>query len=107
MVGRGLPQRRRQDRKTYFGLTPHAVQVLTDRRDRVRLIWAGFGPLQNGLWVAPARADVREMVAGLGMDPCLRGLRAEVESPTEVREVLEQAFGVPAIGARYRAFLER
>ncbi|MET7899793.1 PaaX family transcriptional regulator [Streptomyces mirabilis] len=141
MVKRGLLERRRQGRKTYFGLTPHAVQVLTDGRDRIwrtgavnrdwdgrwtmvgfslpeawsrerhdlrsRLIWAGFGPLQNGLWVAPARVDVREMVAGLGLEPYLRVFRAEVESPTDVREVLEQAFDVPAIGARYRAFLER
>ena len=28
-------ERRRQGRKTYFGLTPHAVQVLTDGRDRI------------------------------------------------------------------------
>lgn len=128
MVKRGLLERRRQGRKTYFGLTPHAVQVLTDGRDRIwrtgavnrdwdgrwtmvgfslpeawsrerhdlrsRLIWAGFGPLQNGLWVAPARVDVREMVAGLGLEPYLRVFRAEVETPTDVREVLEQAFDV-------------
>lgn len=141
MVKRDLLERRRQGRKTYFALTPHAVQVLTDGRDRIwqtgavnrdwdgrwtmvgfslpeawsrerhdlrsRLIWAGFGLLQNGLWVAPAPVDVREMVAGLGLEPYLRVFRAEVESPTDVREVLEQAFDVPAIGARYRAFLDR
>jgi phenylacetic acid degradation operon negative regulatory protein len=141
MVKRGLLERHRQGRKAYFGLTPHAVQVLTDGRDRIwrtgavnrdwdgrwtmvgfslpeawsrerhdlrsRLIWAGFGPLQSGLWVAPARVDVREMVADLGLEPYLRVFRAEAESPTDVREVLEQAFDVPAIGARYRAFLER
>jgi phenylacetic acid degradation operon negative regulatory protein len=141
MVKRALLERHRHGRKTYFGLTPHAVQVLTDGRDRVwrtgavnrdwdgrwtmvgfslpeawrserhdlrsRLIWAGFGPLQNGLWVAPAPVDVREAVAGLGLEAYLRVFRASVAEPTEVREVLEQAFDVPAIGARYRSFLER
>ena len=56
---------------------------------------------------SPISVDVREMVAGLGLEPYLRVFRAEVESPTDVREVLEQAFDVPAIGARYRAFLDR
>jgi phenylacetic acid degradation operon negative regulatory protein len=141
MVKRGLLERHRHGRKTYFRLTPHAVQVLTDGRDRVwrtgavnrgwdgqwtmvgfslpdawrserhdlrsRLIWAGFGPLQNGLWVAPAPVDVREAVAGLGLEAYLRVFRAAVAEPTEVREVLEQAFDVAAIGARYRSFLER
>ncbi len=141
MVKRGLLERHRQGRKTYFGLTPHAAQVLTDGRDRVwrtgavnrgwdgqwtmvgfslpeawrserhdlrsRLIWAGFGPLQNGLWVAPAPVDVREAVAGLGLEAYLRVFRATVTAPTEVREVLEQAFDIAAIGARYRSFLER
>ncbi|MFJ3802689.1 PaaX family transcriptional regulator C-terminal domain-containing protein [Streptomyces sp. NPDC090088] len=53
-----------------------------ERHDlRSRLMRAGFGPLRNGLWVGPARADVRE--------------------------VPEQAFDVPVSGARYRAPLER
>jgi phenylacetic acid degradation operon negative regulatory protein len=141
MVKRGLLERHRQGRKTYFGLSAHAAQVLTDGRDRVwrtgavnrdwdgrwtmvgfslpeawrrerhdlrsRLVWAGFGPLQNGLWVAPAPVDVREAVSGLGLEAHLRVFRATVASPTEVREVLEQAFDIAAIGARYRSFLER
>lgn len=141
MVKRGLLERHRQGRRTYFGLTAHAAQVLTDGRDRVwrtgavnrdwdgrwtmvgfslpeawrrerhdlrsRLIWAGFGPLQNGLWVAAAPVDVREAVSGLGLDAYLRVFRATVASPTEVREVLEQAFDIAAIGARYRSFLDR
>lgn len=141
MVKRGMLERHRQGRKTYFGLTAHAAQVLTDGRDRVwrtgavnrdwdgrltmvgfslpeawrrerhdlrsRLIWAGFGPLQSGLWVAAAPVDVREAVSGLGLEAYLRVFRATVAAPTEVREVLEQAFDIAAIGARYRAFLDR
>ncbi|MFG2940825.1 hypothetical protein [Streptomyces sp. NPDC048282] len=125
MAGRGLLQSLRQDRKTCFGLTPHAAKVLTDGGDRAwrttgavnrdwdgrwavvgfslpeawsrerhdlrsRLLRAGFGHPQDGLRVAPARVDVREMVAGLGTEPGLRVLRAEAESPTDVREVLSR-----------------
>jgi len=80
----------------------------SERHDlRSRLIWAGFGPLQNGLWAAPGPVDVAQAVAGLGLDSHLRVFRASVLPPTQVREVLEQAFDVPAIGARYRGFLER
>jgi phenylacetic acid degradation operon negative regulatory protein len=141
MVKRGLLVRQRQGRKTYFGLTPRANEVLADGRDRVwrtgavnrdwdgwwtlvgfslpeawsserhdlrsRLVWAGFGPLQNGLWAAPAQVDVKAAVAGLNLEPYLRVFRAEVTAPTEVREILEQAFDVPGIAARYRAFLDR
>ncbi|OLE27146.1 MAG: PaaX family transcriptional regulator [Catenulispora sp. 13_1_20CM_3_70_7] len=35
MVRRGLLERHRQGRKTYFALTPHAVAVLQDGHDRV------------------------------------------------------------------------
>ena len=141
MVKRGLLVRHRQGRKTYFGLTARAEQVLADGRDRVwrtgavnrdwdgrwtmvgfslpeswrserhdlrsRLIWAGFGPLQNGLWVAPAKVDVLATVAGLGLESHLRVFRAEAQAPTEAREILEQAFDVPGIAARYAAFLDR
>jgi phenylacetic acid degradation operon negative regulatory protein len=74
---------------------------------RSRLIWAGFGPLLNGLWVAPGPVDVTEAVAGLGLDAHLRVFRGSVLPPTQVREVLEQAFDLPGIAARYRGFLDR
>ncbi|WP_078942877.1 PaaX family transcriptional regulator [Streptomyces viridochromogenes] len=35
MVGRGLLHRQRQGRRMYFGLTPHATQILHDGRKRV------------------------------------------------------------------------
>ncbi len=79
-----------------------------ERHDlRSRLIWAGFGPLLNGLWAAPGSVDVVTAVAGLGLDAHLRVFRASVLPPTQVREVVEQAFDVPAIGATYRTFLRR
>ncbi|WP_243777112.1 PaaX family transcriptional regulator [Actinomadura nitritigenes] len=79
-----------------------------ERHDlRSRLIWAGFGPLQNGLWVAPGAVDVAAAVAGLGLESHIRVFGGSVLPPTEVRDVLEQAFDVPAMAARYQAFLDR
>ncbi|MFB4302062.1 PaaX family transcriptional regulator C-terminal domain-containing protein [Actinomadura sp. NTSP31] len=141
MVKRGLLERHRQGRKMYFALTPHAVGVLEDGRERIwragvvnrrwdgqwtlvgfslpedwrrerhdlrsRLIWAGFGPLQNGLWVAPGLVDVAAAVAGLGLESHIRVFGGSVLAPTEVRDVLEQAFDVSVMGARYQAFVDR
>ncbi|MWA06863.1 PaaX family transcriptional regulator [Actinomadura sp. LD22] len=79
-----------------------------ERHDlRSRLIWAGFGPLQNGLWVAPGMVDVAAAVAGLGLEAHIRVFGGSLLPPTQVRDVLEQAFDVPAMAARYQAFLDR
>ncbi|MET8943995.1 PaaX family transcriptional regulator C-terminal domain-containing protein [Streptomyces sp. NPDC004542] len=142
MVKRGLLERHRRGRKTYFGLTPRAVDVLQEGHDRIwhtgavnrtwdgtwtlvgfslpeawrserhdlrsRLVWNGFGPLQNGLWVAPGTVDVPEVVAGLGLDPYLRVFRGAVAgAPTEARTVLRSAFDVEAIAKGYEEFLAR
>ena len=98
MVGRGLLERHRVGRKTYFGLTERAASVLQDGYERIwhtgavnrdwdgtwtlvgyslpeawrrerhdlrsRLVWGGFGLLQNGLWVAPGAVDVVALRAG-------------------------------------------
>ncbi|MGW2637129.1 PaaX family transcriptional regulator [Streptomyces sp. NPDC001348] len=142
MVKRGLLERHRRGRKTYFGLTPRAVRVLQEGHDRIwrtgavnrtwdgtwtlvgfslpeawrserhdlrsRLVWNGFGPLQNGLWVAPGTVDVPEVVAGLGLDPYLRVFQGAVAgAPTEARTVLLTAFDVEAIAKGYEEFLTR
>ncbi|MEU6549119.1 PaaX family transcriptional regulator C-terminal domain-containing protein [Streptomyces sp. NPDC046915] len=142
MVKRGLLERHRRGRKTYFGLTPRAVGVLQEGHDRIwhtgavnrtwdgtwtlvgfslpeawrserhdlrsRLVWNGFGPLQNGLWVAPGTVNVPEVVADLGLDSCLRVFQGAVAgAPTEARTVLRTAFDVEAIAKGYEEFLAR
>ncbi|GLW54388.1 PaaX family transcriptional regulator [Kitasatospora phosalacinea] len=74
---------------------------------RSRLTWGGFGPLQNGLWVAPGEADVAALLGDLDLDAHLRVFRGTVLQPTEVAQVVESAFDTEAIAADYRAFLER
>ncbi|MFC5722330.1 PaaX family transcriptional regulator C-terminal domain-containing protein [Streptomyces gamaensis] len=141
MVARGLLRRQRRGRRMYFALTPRAVAVLRDGRERVwrtgavnrdwdgqwtlvgfslpeswrrerhdlrtRLTWGGFGPLQNGLWVAPGVVDVAELLGDLAFQDRLRVFRGTVLAPTEVTRVLESAFDIAAIAARYHAFLDR
>ena len=142
MVKRGLLERHRRGRKTYFGPTPRATRVLRDGHDRIwctgavnrdwdgtwtlvgfslpeawrserhdlrsRLVWSGFGPLQNGLWVAPGTVDVPSVLAGLDLDGYLRVFQgATVVAPTDARTVLHTAFDVESVAKGYEAFLTR
>lgn len=142
MVSRGLLERHRRGRKTYFGITPRAASVLQEGERRIwhtgavnrdwdgtwtlvgfslpeswrsrrhdlrsRLVWEGFGPLQNGMWVAPGTVDVPALVEGLGLDACLNVFRgALVSEPTDARTVLETAFDIQGIAKGYCAFLDR
>jgi phenylacetic acid degradation operon negative regulatory protein len=48
-----------------------------ERHDlRAQLTWAGFGPLQGGLWIAPGTPEVGRIVAGLGPRAQVRVFRA-------------------------------
>ncbi|MFH8623614.1 PaaX family transcriptional regulator C-terminal domain-containing protein [Streptomyces vietnamensis] len=79
-----------------------------ERHDlRSRLVWAGFGPLQNGLWVAPGRVDVAPVAAELGLGDRIRAFHGEAAAPTEAGPLLRTAFDVDAIADGYRAFLAR
>lgn len=79
-----------------------------ERQDlRSRLVWAGFGPLQSGLWVAPGQVDVAPLVAELGLGDRIRAFRGEAAAPTEAGPLLRTAFDVDAIAQGYRAFLAR
>ena len=79
-----------------------------ERHDlRSRLTWGGFGPLQNGLWVAPGGVDAAALLGDLGLDAHLRVFRGTILKPTEVSTFLETAFDTAAIAAEYHAFLDR
>jgi phenylacetic acid degradation operon negative regulatory protein len=141
MVNRGLLDRRRDGRRTYFGLTPRSVEILRDGQRRIwqtgavndgwdgtwtllcfslpeawqrerhglrsQLAWAGFGPLQGGLWIAPGRVEVRAIVSGLGLDAHVRVFRARADEVTDVRQLIGDAYDIDGLAARYEAFLNR
>lgn len=74
---------------------------------RSQLAWAGFGPLQGGLWIAPGRVEVRAVVSGLGLDAHVRVFRAQADEVTDVRQLIGDAYDLDGLAARYHAFLTR
>lgn len=74
---------------------------------RSRLVWGGFGPLQNGLWVAPGVVDVPALLDDLDLDDHLKVFTAHTAKPTEADQIAHTAFDVPAIAERYQSFLRR
>ncbi|XVV00641.1 PaaX family transcriptional regulator [Actinosynnema sp. CA-248983] len=74
---------------------------------RSRLVWGGFGPLQNGLWVAPGVVDVPHLVDDLNLTEHLKVFLARTAKPTEADQIVHTAFDIPAIASRYHTFLHR
>ncbi|MEF9887160.1 PaaX family transcriptional regulator [Streptomyces sp. P9-A4] len=79
-----------------------------ERHDlRSRLVWAGFGPVQSGLWVAPGRVEVAPIAAELGLGDRIKAFHGEVAAPTEAGPLLRTAFDIDAIAGEYQDFLAR
>jgi phenylacetic acid degradation operon negative regulatory protein len=71
---------------------------------RARLIWAGFGLLQNGAWLAPAEIDVSAIIAELDLAAHVRVFRIQPVAPTDASSVIREAFDLQSLAQRYRAF---
>ncbi|MFF1822912.1 PaaX family transcriptional regulator C-terminal domain-containing protein [Kribbella sp. NPDC058245] len=91
LVGYSLPDSRRSDR--------HDL--------RSQLVWAGFGLLQNGLWIAPGTRDVTAVIEPLGLMEHITAFTAAAAKPTEVAELISRAFDTASICEQYKAFLDR
>ncbi len=74
---------------------------------RSRLLWAGFGSLQGGLWIAPGQVDTIPLLEGLGADGHIKVFQARTLAPTEVAEIVREAWDVEELAEHYRAFLTR
>lgn len=74
---------------------------------RSQLTWAGFGPLFNGLWVAPGRAGVEEIVGSLGLESHVKAFHASTIPGTDVDQMIRETWDLDAIAAPYHAFAER
>lgn len=91
VVGFSMPDTRRRER--------HDL--------RSELIWARFGQLRNGLWIAAGEVEVTDIVQRLGVADSVTVLTAKATKPTESADLVDKAFDVASIAARYRAFLDR
>ncbi|MGW0706037.1 PaaX family transcriptional regulator [Streptomyces sp. NPDC002643] len=141
MVNRGLLRRQREGRRMFFGLTPHAGDILRDGGQRIwrdgavnenwdgtwtllgfslpeswqrqrhdlrsRLTWSGFGALYSGLWIAPGRVDVREIVSELGLDAHVKVFHARADEFTDIGLMIRESWDLDALAARYTAFDQR
>ncbi|HKT03526.1 MAG TPA: PaaX family transcriptional regulator C-terminal domain-containing protein [Rugosimonospora sp.] len=74
---------------------------------RSQLAWAGFGPLQNGLWIAVGTQDVEQIVAGLGLRAHVRVFHARTNHLTDVDEMIRDAYDLDGLAVGYAEFLER
>ncbi|MGH3416251.1 MAG: PaaX family transcriptional regulator [Actinocrinis sp.] len=80
----------------------------SERHDlRSRLVWAGFGPVQSGMWIAAGRVDVAALVDGLDLNGHLRVFHGVAAAPTEAAALIGGAFDLPGIAARYQMFRDR
>lgn len=76
-----------------------------ERHDlRARLQWAGFGPVQGGLWVAPRAVDVTELVRGLRSEEFVRAFDAVPIAPGDAGRLIGEAYDLEGLAARYVAF---
>ena len=79
----------------------------SERHDlRTRLQWAGFGPLQGGLWVAAGRRDVAATLTSPEMQEHVVALAGEALAPTSPGDVIARAFDTAAIADAYGRFLQ-
>jgi phenylacetic acid degradation operon negative regulatory protein len=74
---------------------------------RSQLTWAGFGPLFNGLWVAPGRVEVTRLVASLGLESRVKAFYAQAIPGTDIAAMARENWDLEAVAARYRGFLAR
>lgn len=91
LVGFSLPDTRRSER--------HVLRSV--------LTWDGFGPLQNGLWIAAGTRDVAAILEPLGLVDEVNALNATAVAPTGAHDLVRRAFDVDEIAAGYHAFLDR
>ena len=71
---------------------------------RSRLTWAGFGSLQNGMWLAPAPVDISPIVGELELAGHVWAFRVRALPPSAPASVIRATFDLDALARRYREF---
>lgn len=74
---------------------------------RSRLLWAGFGRLQAGLWIAPSAVDIEPLIDDLDAAAHVNVFRARALPPTDTDDLVHDAWDLADLAARYRRFLAR
>ncbi|MFI6370446.1 PaaX family transcriptional regulator C-terminal domain-containing protein [Streptomyces sp. NPDC050546] len=74
---------------------------------RSQLTWSGFGPLFNGLWIAPGEVDVSALVAELGLSAHVKVFRAHADTGMDIGLMIEETWELSDLAGRYEAFVRR
>ncbi|WP_437013555.1 PaaX family transcriptional regulator [Streptomyces sp. enrichment culture] len=74
---------------------------------RSQLAWSGFGPLFNGLWIAPGEVDVSALVAELGLSAHVKVFRAHADTGTDIGAMIEETWELGELADRYETFVRR
>ena len=74
---------------------------------RSQLTWAGFGPLFNGLWIAPGRIEVTDLIGSLGLESHVKAFHAQTVPGTDIARMAQETWDLDGAAARYRGFLAR
>jgi phenylacetic acid degradation operon negative regulatory protein len=85
---------------------PEALQRA--RHDlRSRLVWAGFGMLHSGLWIAPSRVDVTGILTELGLEDYVKVFTAHPVHPADLGPLIRDAYDLTELAGRYETYLRR
>lgn len=76
-------------------------------RLRTRLAWEGFGPLRDGLWLAPGDVDAGAMADALGVADDVHAFAGRAIAPSDVTAMVAEAWDLDGLAAGYAAFLAR
>ena len=80
-------------------------------RDELRqeLIWSGFGPLSNGLWMTPndLEGQVNDIIEKYGIHDYVHFFVSENRGPKKDREFVDKCWNINEINERYDAFIKK
>ncbi|WP_224389474.1 PaaX family transcriptional regulator C-terminal domain-containing protein [Pseudonocardia sp. ICBG1293] len=74
---------------------------------RTRLLWAGFGPLQGGVWIAPSPVDVEPVLAEIEAREHVRCFSAQPLAGLDAAAMVREVWDVDHLAERYERFIER
>lgn len=74
---------------------------------RSRLTWSGFGPLYNGLWIAPGAVDVSAVIDDLNLSAHVKIFHARADKATDICLMVRDTWDLDSLAARYSDFTRR
>ncbi|MFB9661348.1 PaaX family transcriptional regulator C-terminal domain-containing protein [Glycomyces mayteni] len=92
---------------TLLGFTVPESQRRQRHLLRSRLLWAGFGSLQGGLWIAPSPVDIDAVLDGIEAARHVKVFEARAVAPTDVDDLVDGAWDLEGLAKVYHRFLDR